>query len=198
MIEFISSWTGGIVISVIIATILEMILPEGKNKKYIKTVIGVYILFAIVSPIISQVTGKGIDINRVLEIEGMINQNTIEVSSIDTSKSIEEIYITNLKQDIKVKLEEKGYQVNSIELKIETINQNNYGKIEEIKLNLIENKQKGNAITVVNKVEIEISDNTKKTKEMDNIISNSKIKELQEYLGSVYDIEKYKVKINEN
>ena len=68
MIKFISSWAGGIVLSVIIATILEMILPEGKNKKYIKTVIGVYILFAIISPIISKVTGKTIDTQRIFEI----------------------------------------------------------------------------------------------------------------------------------
>lgn len=50
-----------------IATILEMILPEGKNKKYIKTVIGIYILFAVLSPIISKITGKEIDIQAIFQ-----------------------------------------------------------------------------------------------------------------------------------
>ena len=44
-----------IVIAVIISTIIEMILPSNKNKKYIQMVIGVYVLFNIISPIISLV-----------------------------------------------------------------------------------------------------------------------------------------------
>ena len=39
--EFISSWVQGIIVAVVIATIIEMILPEGNSKKYIKIVIGV-------------------------------------------------------------------------------------------------------------------------------------------------------------
>ncbi len=33
MISFISSWTQGIIVSVIIASIIEMILPDGNSKK---------------------------------------------------------------------------------------------------------------------------------------------------------------------
>ena len=47
MVNWISSWAQGIVIAVIISTIIEMILPNGNIKKYVKTVIGVYIVFAI-------------------------------------------------------------------------------------------------------------------------------------------------------
>ena len=36
MIDYISSWAGQIITSVIIVTILEMILPNGNSKKYIK------------------------------------------------------------------------------------------------------------------------------------------------------------------
>ena len=52
MIEFISSWAEQIVLAVIVATIIELILPKNKNKKYIQMVIGVYVLFNIISPII--------------------------------------------------------------------------------------------------------------------------------------------------
>ena len=53
MISFISKWAEQIIIAVIVATIIELILPNSKNKKYIQMVIGVYILFTIISPIIS-------------------------------------------------------------------------------------------------------------------------------------------------
>ena len=34
--NFLNSWLQGIVVAVIIATILELILPKGNTKKYIK------------------------------------------------------------------------------------------------------------------------------------------------------------------
>ena len=45
MINWIGSWVQGIVIAVVISTIIEMILPDGNIKKYVRTVIGVYIVF---------------------------------------------------------------------------------------------------------------------------------------------------------
>ena len=52
MISNISIWAKGIVIAVIIGTIIEMILPENKNKKYVKVVIGIYVLFCMISPVV--------------------------------------------------------------------------------------------------------------------------------------------------
>ena len=52
MISFMSSWAEQIVLAVIVATIIEMILPQNKNRKYIQMVIGIYVLFNIISPII--------------------------------------------------------------------------------------------------------------------------------------------------
>lgn len=58
MIEYISSWAGQIITAVIVVTILEMILPKGNSKKYIKTIIGIYILYIIISPVIKIAGGK--------------------------------------------------------------------------------------------------------------------------------------------
>ena len=66
--EWVSGWIQGIIIAVIISTIIEMILPEGNSKKYIKVVIGVYILFSIVSPVISKVTGNSFNLLRHLKV----------------------------------------------------------------------------------------------------------------------------------
>ncbi len=59
--EFISSWVQGIIVAVVIATIIEMLLPNGNSSKYIKIVIGVYIIFNIISPIINKFTGDKLD-----------------------------------------------------------------------------------------------------------------------------------------
>lgn len=63
MISFISSWAEQIIVAVIIATIIEMILPNGNSKKYIKVVIGIYVLFTILSPILGKITN--IDFNNI-------------------------------------------------------------------------------------------------------------------------------------
>ena len=36
MINFLSSWAEQVILAVIIATILELILPNSKNKKYVQ------------------------------------------------------------------------------------------------------------------------------------------------------------------
>jgi len=54
MIDIISDWAGALIVSLIIVTILEMLLPDNKIKKYVKTVIGIYIVFCIISPFINE------------------------------------------------------------------------------------------------------------------------------------------------
>ena len=113
MIEWISTWAEQIVVAVIIASIIEMLLPNGNNKKYIKAIIGVYILFTIISPIIGKFVNidlKDIDYEKYFkEVE---TQETISQSlTTNNEKTMGEIYISNLKADMKNKLEEKGYRV---------------------------------------------------------------------------------------
>ena len=51
MVTYISSWARQVIVSVVVAIILEMILsPNSKSTKYIKTVIGIYVVYAIIAP----------------------------------------------------------------------------------------------------------------------------------------------------
>ena len=45
--NFLNTWLQGIIVCVIIVTIIELILPSGSTKKYIKVVLGMFILFNI-------------------------------------------------------------------------------------------------------------------------------------------------------
>ena len=67
--NWISGWIQGIIIAVIIGTIIEMLLPDGNCKKYVKVVIGVYILFSIVSPVITKVTGNEFRVSDIYDIK---------------------------------------------------------------------------------------------------------------------------------
>ena len=69
MISAISKWSQSIIIAIVIGSIITMILPEGKNKKYIKMIIGVYILFTILTPVL----GKKIDLSKYDRYENALN-----------------------------------------------------------------------------------------------------------------------------
>ena len=86
MISKINVWTQGILIATIIAIIIQLILPENKNKKYIKVVIGIYILFCIIHPVI----GKSVNLEDYdLENYNLVNYNYVgSGSSIGNPDSI--------------------------------------------------------------------------------------------------------------
>lgn len=208
MIEWISGWAEQIVVAVIIASIIEMLLPNGNNKKYIKAIIGVYILFTIISPIIGKFVNidlKDIDYEKYFkesETQEAISQNL----ATNNEKTMEEIYINNLKADMKNKLEEKGYIVENLTLNIEVNDEKNYGKVNEIvlivsKLEEKSDKDKENNTIAINKVEevkignkISETTNIKSKKE----ISNTDKSGIKDYLSSVYDVKKKNIRINEN
>ena len=123
MVSIINSWAKGIILAIIIATIIEIILPEGNNKKYIKTVIGIYILFVMISPFVS--TNK-INVNSIMqETATKVDEYKTEELTIETNQYIEETYLSKIQEDIKEKVKDKGYNVNSLNLNIETKNEIN-------------------------------------------------------------------------
>lgn len=54
MIDFLNTWAEKIALSVIVISILEMLIPNNKMKKYIRVVMGIFILFNIISPLIEE------------------------------------------------------------------------------------------------------------------------------------------------
>lgn len=196
MIEFLSSWAQGIIVAVIIATLIEMILPNSSSKKYVKVVIGMYILFTIVSPIIKKVGGKDINLNTIniekYEQQIAKSDNTISRKFEDNNtRCIKDIYVSNLKADISAKLKEKGYEIDTSDIQIK--DDENY-TIEKITLKLIktEQKQEKNNEIVINTVEI---GNTISQKDSKTLSDDDK-QEVKDYISETYDIDKKNINIS--
>lgn len=200
--EFLNSWLQGIIISVIIATIIEMILPSGNTKKYVKIVLGIYVVFNIITPIINQFTNSSFELSSIINIEEYAKEmETFEANSNNIDKSNEEnikqIYISNLKNDITAKLDEKGYEVKNIK-----IENNETYEIESILLSLEKSKEENeelenkDSINEIETVKIQIGEENKETKEESNI-TQKEIKEIKGYISSVYEIKESKILINE-
>ena len=67
MIEFLSKWIEGIAITVIIASIFEMILPNGNIKKYVKVILRIYVIFSIISPFTNNKVMGNFDLSKKIE-----------------------------------------------------------------------------------------------------------------------------------
>lgn len=217
MVSWLSNWAEAIIIAVIIATIIEMILPEGSSKKYIKVVIGVYILFTIVSPVITQLTGKSLAVSDFLDLDSYINEvkekeTTQNLLQENNAASIKDIYVGNLKADIQNKLKGKGYTVTSILLEVG--DDENY-TLHKISLTIQKDEDKEdsmeytsneivNHIEAVNEISISVS-NTQNIQTLTNVVEEEKVKnnltsnekkKIKEYLSSVYEINEKNIVID--
>jgi len=196
MIMFIKQWANQIIVAVIIATIFEMILPNGNNKKYIKMVIGIYVLFTLIQPIASKITGKELEIST--NYEKYFDENILKTSSDDfennNSKLIEQAYINNIKSDVQAKIEQKGYIVSSCNIRVITT-EKNYGAIDRIVLNIQNKEEKENANNKIEIGKVEVNINNEEIIESSNITDNEK-QDIIEYLAGEYSIDKTKIVID--
>lgn len=195
MINAMSSWAKSIILAVIVSTIIQMILPEGNNKKYIKTVIGLYILFTIISPIISKISGGNSTI-EVSKYENYFNvESTTTASANVIDKNLDNTYTSSIKADIKKRMKQKGYKVNSLDANIELKNEESYGTINSLKISLEREENNNNSnIQAVNKIEIKISNNTNEVKQ--NNLTSMEKQEIKNYLSETYSIKKENIEVD--
>lgn len=204
MIIFLKTWVNQIIVAIIISTIIEMILPNGNNKKYIKMVIGLYILFTIIQPIFTKITGEKLNISGV-NYNKYFNTDILETTSQDfetnNSKLIKQAYIDNIKQDIKSKINKKGYDLTKCSIDIlDDESKEGYGAIQNISLKIKKKESKIEESTNLIKIEnIEVGTNSnsidRNTEDKSKLSDDEKI-EIIEYLAKEYSIDKTIITIN--
>lgn len=197
MVAFFSSWAQGIIVAVIVATIVELLLPNGSSKKYVKVVVGIYILFSIIAPVVNKFANQDINANEIFNLdkyeEKMENSNNSILQKIESNnnRTVKDIYVSNLEADIKAKLKDKGYEVASMYIKAK--DDENY-TIEKISMTINKNEKKEtrNEITI-GTITINKSKNNTVT---DEEISRQDKQEIKEYLAKTYDISEKIIDIN--
>ena len=205
---FFNGWIQGIVVAVIITIIVEMILPEGNSKKYIKIVLGIFIVFSIISPIIGEVTGGKFEVSSIINMDKYAKELGIYEERVkdrkienNNNENIRKIYIEKLEEDINSKLKSKGYNTRKIVVDIEeddsyaikdiTINIKREREKEEKEKEIKEEKNE-----IINEVKIEKIIIGKEKEESDE--SNATIfekNEITKYISETYGIEENKITV---
>ena len=127
-------------------------MPKGKMKRYVDFIIGILIIFTVISPF-TRLNDISLDIDR--EVSNFTNNEIPEqtLSSIQ-EKQIEEMYTSNLKNELVNIIEEKSeYKVEDI--KISTLpDEKNIFNIDKINIRLSSKISSDSTSIKVSKVEI--------------------------------------------
>lgn len=197
MINFLSSWVKNLALALIIVSILEMILPNNKTKKYVKMIMGLYILFSIISPFIENSDKfdlNNLDLNSYIKETQTTSSISEEVDQTSMDYRLNQIYKEELEKDITQKITEKGYEIESCKV-VAHISEGDSG-IEKItlkingKTNEIEYNQQ-NSSTIEDKIVTEIQ----KIQKVDINISKNKENEEDREVEESTNITKTDVKI---
>ena len=91
------AWYENILVAVMISTLIEMLLPEGKSQKYIRVVIGIYIIFTILQPVL-KFTNTSISLEDVLS--KLQTQNS-DIRDIENIEKDQEDYLKEIEENLK-------------------------------------------------------------------------------------------------
>ena len=189
MINFLSKWIEGIAVTIIIASIFEMILPNGNIKKYLKIVLGIYIIFSMISPFVDSNALYSIDLSKEME---KYTQSVPKNNNNYQNNDLNEIYANTLEKEIKQTIEKKGYNV--YKCTVEGVFDADKKDTGIKKINVVlESKKNAVEKKVENKIRIDDIDkvdiNINKKKEDESKITQKDINELKQYICDHYEIE---------
>lgn len=201
MIEFLSSWAKNLGVTIVLVSIFEMLLPNNKTKKYIRVILGVFVLFNIISPFINnkeKLSMSSIDLeNYTINEKSEVNQSSMD-------DRIQKLYEDQLEKDIKNKLNEKGYNVTSCKVKA-NIAENEKSTITKIKLEVEKSKEEqttnveNKIVTEVQKIKpinTKIENDTNEEKTSSKKISKSDIQSIKKFLSEEYGVSEKCLEIN--
>ena len=188
MINFLSSWVKNLSLALIVVSILEMLLPNNKTKKYIKMVMGLYILFSIIAPFVNNSNVLNFNIEDVYsdyskEISSTSATSTTgEVNQTSMDDRLNQLYKEQLESDITQKVEEKGYDVRKCKVEAH-VSESDTG-IESITIEIDgknDNTENANNSDNSNKTDAteNSNDSSKYSKNSGNTLEDKIVKEIQ-------------------
>lgn len=205
MIAYFSEWAKNLTLAVVIVSLFEMLLPNNKTKKYVKVVMGLYILFNIMSPFVKK--DFSFELENVIENSKSKTVSTEVVNQTSMDTRLKQICKEELEKDITKKVEEQGYVVENCKVDVKIEEDTNIKKItlkvkksnEEIQK---EEKQEENDIQqkLVKEVQkikkVQIGDSKQENKNVDENLSAQDISNIKNFLIKEYEVNEKCLKIN--
>lgn len=143
MVEALKGWVSNIVAVIFFVTLVEILLPDGKIKKYIGFIIGILVIITIMAPVV-RVLGGNINIefpeisSTSSEESSTIENRSGKINQIQ-SEQVLRVYREKLESSIKEQLKDmKEAECTNVTCLINGYENGKLGEINEIQVSLQE------------------------------------------------------------
>jgi stage III sporulation protein AF len=198
--SFLTEWITNIILLVLLASVIELLLPGNQFQNYVKMVIGLLILMAMLSPVLKIVKT---DFNEVFEhldlpaaategeLKKSIEKNKSEIEEKQRAYILEQMAV-QMKKQVQEELE-KTYGIVIHDLQVQMDFQRGTFKPEDItnaRVVLARSTEKGN-VSAVEEVEVHVSDQGSE----DLAVNQAVLDRITHFLASRWQLDKQQLKI---
>lgn len=186
--SFISEWLKEIVVLFIIISLVDLIMPKGKLRRYVDFIMGILIIFTVISPF-TRLNNISLDLDK--EVSNFNNKViTQETILQDQREQIEQLYKNNLyKEVVKITEENTSYKVRDVNI-ITTPDKENLFSLDKLIVILGDDKKNQNTPSIKIK---KVSVGGEEYIEVDN---QNEFTQLSEIISGYLQIDKEKLIIS--
>ncbi|OAT84164.1 stage III sporulation protein AF [Bacillus sp. MKU004] len=174
--SFLTEWITNIIVFVLLATVIDMLLPSSSMQKYVKIVTGLLLITIILTPLLKLLTS---DVDTVIDsfrisgasqnnsVENLIEMKKKEIQASQRAYILEQMAVQMKQEAEKELMEKSGKVINKVNIAASDL-ENIPDSITEVTVYLSEKKEE-RAIEAVRHVEIDTGDKTRPEKTVENM-----------------------------
>jgi stage III sporulation protein AF len=198
MIEAIKSWVSNLIAIILFISLIELLLPSSKSKKYIGIFTGMLIVITIITPV-AKVLGKEVKFELPNIKEYKMDQSEIQKQSNQISKMQSQQVLRVFQQKLEADMQEKlaNLKYSACQKVSCQVSQdiNNFNQIEHVDI-YVKEKNEQEEIKGIKKIDININMEKPKNKNQDNKVPEEAKQEIIKILTTTYGIDSNKITIN--
>lgn len=199
--DFIKEWITNIILFVLLATVIDMLLPSSNMQKYTKLVTGLLLIAIILTPILKLISSdfeKELasmtfpNQNNEKNMENLIEMKKKEIQATQHAYILETMAV-QLKEDAQEELiNQYGVKITNIDFLIDEQDQRDFPEnLEKVIVKVVRPEQKTETVEVVGKIDINSGKQPSSPKQKDEA-ENGKITSL---LSKKWKIEKNNIEV---
>ncbi|MGX2960417.1 stage III sporulation protein AF [Peribacillus sp. JNUCC 23] len=172
--EFITSWVTNIIVFVLLATVIDMLLPNSAMQKYAKMVIGLLLIAVIISPILKlfqsdfddllKIATSSIDEKTNHQVENSTELKKKEIQAVQDAYILKQMAVdmrTGVEEEL---MDQYKMEIQSLNLEVKNKDQPSLpDDLQKISIVLQQTKDQTASVEVVAKVDIDTKQSSQKS-----------------------------------
>ncbi|MED3791306.1 stage III sporulation protein AF [Niallia alba] len=162
--NFITEWVTNIILFILLATVVDMLLPNSTFQKYAKMVAGLLLITVILTPVFKLISSDFEDVftaSAMGQPEQKNMNNSIELKKREIQASLDEYTLNKMAVQLKEDANEElianyGMEINSIQLSIDKEKDVGFpANLTELVIHMKDSKEQNNVVEAVSPVRID-------------------------------------------